>query len=1029
MEALLDQLRGWAQQVADGYDGELDDDSIAQLVNASWRMQVRFMLAQAAGEAGIGVDQLDLDHCLDVYSAAVTGRVKARFAPTGSHEPVDLTFEFHGPPRPGSGVVPPLPNKLADYFLAFDAGRERLVYAFCHDYHQFGHAWAFDGGAWAPISEAAYRLGSCRQVWSGGYDPGRHGVVGWSFDGDAPVGVVIGGEGLTVLAPAGAHTDYSDDPFRAVETGGDLPQVKEDSEWDDLLGIFGIDRGRGITACLTELGVWELGDDDTWRKRADVATGTLPVEASGDRTFFGGGAGAVYDAPRGRLVFWINDGDENDYWFYAWDGSALTRLPSGGLPDDLYEHFGNQAAVIGEHPEHGVVLYAGAGRMFALGDADWTAIEAGANPPGASKASSMACDPIRELVVIGPGKYVESEYDEGDEQHAFYVRSGGQWTRMGKVSGESLLDDIKGSGGWPILGAAGGEVYAVGWRSTLHTGQWTESAGWQELVSEDDGDAIFGKHARGNRIAVFEGPGERLHALSTDGVLFSFDGSSWEHVADGPEGFGERREVQVCWDRAGDRIVVFGGEVNGRRSTDTFAYAGGGWTQIAVGSTRPVDYRFNYDDNGFDVSLDLVYDSALERLVRFGLTEVAVLDGDAWRVVPVDRHESLTHHRHRVIAHDPKTRETLIVNLSNGLISRFDVGGCDIVGRWAEPADTGDTEDYNKFPFDDRVFDPATRRLLIHNKEDRWGTFALDLGPAFDRAAGIGPRTTELPEPPRAPATYYRVGDAGLQVWLSQQVGDQLVVQSGSIDAEPSVSRQPIAEADAVEAAARAEGFGPISEIPREAIESLVMVPRWALEFPDGGAVGRSRLGGKPSGIDEWPVDEDSGEPLGFLLQVELPDELGGGGVAVFCETNGCATEEPDYNRAIRLTAEQLAGPEVEPPDGVPVEPPTAIAVGERRLELDDSKVSFLAERDPAFAAIIDELAAAAESPGGFDKVGGRPNWVQSPDDELAVFAFQVDFDDIRMDDEGWSDAGLFGVLYVFFDPDSDETLAYWQYT
>ena len=302
-------------------------------------------------------------------------------------------------------------------------------------------------------------------------------------------------------------------------------------------------------------------------------------------------------------------------------------------------------------------------------------------------------------MVIGPGKYTESDYDDGGEQHAFYVRGASGWTRLGKVSGESLLSDIKGSGGWPILAAAGGELFAVGWRSTLHTGQWTESAGWTELVSEADGDVVFEKGGEGNRIALFEGPGNKLHALASNGALFALDGATWSLNSNGPENFGSRSEVQVCWDQKADRIVVFGGEIDSRKSADTFAFANGAWTQIAEGSTRPADYKFNYDEHGFSAELELIYDSALERPVRLGFTEVAVLEDDSWRLVPLERYESLIDPRKRVFAHDPKTGETLMVNMQNGLIGRFDVGGCDIVGSWAPPADTGDTEDHNTFPF------------------------------------------------------------------------------------------------------------------------------------------------------------------------------------------------------------------------------------------------------------------------------------------------------------------------------------------
>ena len=940
-----------------------------------------------------------------------------------------LTFISHGPPRPGSGVVPPPPINSANYFLAFDARREQLVYAFSHDYHQFGHAWGFDGQSWSPFSERAYRLGSCAQDWSGGYDPERGGVVGWSFDGDVPIGVVIGPDSLSVLAPAGAFTDYSDDPFERIEVSGELPAFRDDSQWDDLRGIFGIDRGRRVTACLTEVGIWELGADNRWRERATVAPGTLPEEASGDRSFFGGGAGAVYDSQRERLIFWINDGDANDYWFFSWDGAELTRMSAGGIPGDAYEHFGNQGAVIGEHPTHGVVLYAGAGRMFTPGDGGWIAVDAGANPPAASKATSLAADPIRDLVVIGPGKFAPSDHDEGGDQHAFYVCAGGRWQRSGKLSGTSMLAAIKSSGGWPVMACAGGEVFAVGWRQTLHTARWSESDGWAELVSEEDGDAIFAAHAEGNRIAVFEGFGDKLHALAADGALFVLDGAAWRCVAGGPEGFGIRSEVQVAWDRAGDRLVVFGGEINDRKSADTFAFAGGRWTRIGEGAPRPADYRFNVDDDGFSVELELGYDTALERVVRYGFAEVAVLEDDAWRIVPIDRYQALASPRDRMTVHDPLTGETLMINVDTRQIVRIDVAGCEIVGSWTDPEDPGDVESHDRFPFRDRVFDPATRRLLVHSDEDRWGTFALDLGPAFEAAAALGPRTLELPDPPRPPVCLYRSGDAGIDAWVAEQHGQDLVVHTGPISGEPEISEHPLAEAGELEATARDEGFAPASSLPIDRLEALVTAPRWSLEIAEEGEAGASRLGGRPSGIgpEDWPAGDD-GEPLGFLMQLALPDELGGGGIAIFCATDGTATEDPEYNAAVRLTDEQLAADPGPLPEGVPEMEPRPIQIGDRVLELDESRLRDFSERDPELAGIVDDLAARCASPSGFQKLGGRPSWVQGPDDELAVFVGQLDFDDIHLEGD-WEDAGLFGCLYVFIDPETGETLVSWQYT
>lgn len=1018
------KVREWAEQVGQGYSGELDEQSIDEAVVMSWRMQVRHMLA------GIIDDGVDLDACEALYGEVLRETIRARFAPAGTHSPIDLVFAQHGPSRPGAGTVPPAPINVADYFLAFDAGREQLVYAYSHDYHQFGHAWGFDGKSWAPLSQRAYRLGSCQQVWMGGYDPGRNGVIGWSFDGDAPIGVVIAPGGLTVLAPASAFNDYSDDPFERVEVGGELPEAKDDSGWDDLRGVFGVDRGRRVTACLTELGVWELGADDQWRRCASVPAGLLPAEASGDRSFFGGGAGAVYDARNERVVFWIHDGDSGQYWFYSWDGATLARLPDDGFPEKAYERFGNQGTVIGEHPEQGVVAYAGARRMYALGESGWSRIKAGAAPPAASKATSMGADPIRGLLMIGPGNFRPSKYDGGGEQHAFYVCADGQWSRLGKVSGKSMLSEIKGSGGWSVMATAGGEVFAVGWRSTLHTAKWSEEQGWEELVSEADGDAIFSAHASGRRIALFAGPGDRLHALAGDGSLFALDGATWSHVAAGPDGFGERRDVQVAWDRAGDRVVVFGGEVNERRSNDTFVFAGGRWSRAGAGAPRPADYTFNYDEHGFTVELELGYDSALGQVVRYGFSEVAVLEGEAWRVVPIDRYQALSSPRDRMTVHDPVTGETLVVSFDNKLIIRVDAGGCDVVGRLAPPADLGDVESHNSFPFRDRAFDPGSRRLLVHNDGDRWGTFALDLAPAFELAASLGPRTIELPEPPRPALCLYRAsGDAGFDVWCAEQRGSRLVVTAGPVGEQPAVSEHPLGQAAALEERARAEGFGGASSLPLDRIEALVTVPRWSLEISESKKPGVSRLGGRPSGIDadDWPVSDD-GEPLGFLLQLALPAELGGGGVAVFCVTDGTATEEPDFNVAVRLSPEQLAGPETELPDGVPELEARAIAIGAAEIELDDKRLGSLSDRDPELAAIIESLAARCASASDSQKLGGLPSWVQGPDDELDVFVGQIDFDMISLGGE-WEDAGLFGCMYIFIDPEDGETLVSWQYT
>src|SRR4051812_12843513 len=106
-----------------------------------------------------------------------------------------LTWKPFGPVHDSAAAVPPTPKKMHDYVLAYDDTLGKIVYAVAHDYHQFGHAWSFDGRAFTPLSTNAFRLGSQQQAWAGTYDPARKCVVGWSFDGydpATPVGVGVG---------------------------------------------------------------------------------------------------------------------------------------------------------------------------------------------------------------------------------------------------------------------------------------------------------------------------------------------------------------------------------------------------------------------------------------------------------------------------------------------------------------------------------------------------------------------------------------------------------------------------------------------------------------------------------------------------------------------------------------------------------------------------------------------------------------------------------------------------------------------
>jgi hypothetical protein len=68
-------------------------------------------------------------------------------------------------------------------------------------------------------------------------------------------------------------------------------------------------------------------------------------------------------------------------------------------------------------------------------------------------------------------------------------------------------------------------------------------------------------------------------------------------------------------------------------------------------------------------------------------------------------------------------------------------------------------------------------------------------------------------------------------------------------------------------------------------------------------------------------------------------------------------------------------------------------------------------------------------------KIGGEPDWVQSPveyqsrDGRPYRFLLQLDIDGLHDQVKPWRDAGMSGVLYVFVHPDEACAAAFWQYT
>lgn len=989
-------LGGLAQQLARTYDGPRDRDTVRSRVLARWQAVGREALESFPEELG-AIDDALVERAGRELADTLAEMLVDR-GPSAGVEPIELAWTALGPGA-GGAALPDPPVKPGEYVLAWDPARAAFVYATSPDYHQFGHAWSYDG-AWRRISDATYRLGSAQQAWTGAYDPDRGGVIGWSCDDRQPIGVVIGASGLTVLAAPDAFADYTESPFERRATSG-LPDggfPDSDVEWDQLVAVFGYDRARHVWVALTPGAIWELDREDRWRRAGDLPPGMIG-ELDGDRGFSRGGAGGVWDEPRRRVVFWMVVDDA--LRFAAWDGRALVALPSDGLRDELFGFGSGDGAVVGEHPALGPIVYTRPDEgVFALHGERWVASPAGAAAPPSSRATALAASPSGELL-IGPGMY--SAGRRGHDQHVFYAAAGGAWTQLGTPAAENPLGEIKSSGGWTVLVAAGGAIHAVAWRHSLATLRWDDAAGWSPIVDEPTGEAAFAAGAGTTRIALAAGPRGEVVALSDRGTVYRLHGGAW--TAEPSATFGERSDVQLAVEPSG-RLVAW------TPSATLVREPGTDWRKLPP-TPRPSD----------EVPHVLVFDGALGRTLRFGRDELFVLDGDVWLAARPPRLGDLAPSGRRIAVHDPATGETLLVDLVHGKIVRVDLAGCELVGRLPE------RDDDEAPPFRDIVFEPASRRLYSwdgsHDTERP--AYAIELAPVFALAASLGARTTELPARTPPGVRLYRAHAGGIDAFFADLDAGTLRTRTGSIagslaerlttgDDLPSLAR--LAEGRKV------EGYVTADRLERDAV--LRALGRLAFDVTIGKPAkdaGPNRFGGLPSSITagEWPHDDD-GEPLGFLCQLAVPDALGGGGFAVFVKTDGTATEGDDgCTVVIARSAAELARAPGKAPGGVAVLRARPIELGEPRHELDRARAEQLAQDDPVFGELIDAIAGSDE----FDKVGGFASPIQGP--ILGELMLQLDFDGRKLDGKGWDDAGLAGGLYVLRGRGGFEAL--WQYT
>lgn len=921
---------------------------------------------------------------------------------------------------------PPVPSLIDHYLIGYDESRKATYYVCPRDDEKRGtEVWSFDGTSWStPYAKRFDPMNG--RVEGGGYDSVRRGIVLWTFQHDYQLkkyrifGWVADADGVTT-----------------IEMHGDEPEIEAAGNDDigtfDKHGTLAFDRAREVWVCLTRCGVWELDASNAWSKKHDGAG--VPREWHGES-----GEG-TYDPVGKRCVFSIQDGGAEDGYpilLFAWNGSTIGTIPTDALGDMCIGLF-NPAVQIGGHPRHGLIAQVGA-QMWASDGRAWKELPAAEGAPPKMERGRLAYDAKLDAMILGPGKHEKA--GGSDYQRVFFFLRNGRWERQGKVVTHSALKNA--SYGNCRLAHVGGVWYGTGTHS-LRT--WRFSVpNWDEIVDKKVGEAIGGWEI------LYLLPGEQLRALTQSGAVFAFDGTKWKSLRKADPAFKKRTDFAFAQDGSG-RLVVWGGEANGRKLNDTLFLEGTKWRAAKKSSPQPADFKHGNKD-GVYVGTTMIWDSALGAFVRFGFEEAFVLGADEiWSVLKLKNYKSLVSERaygHTPV-HDPATGETLLVDFEKKRVLRFDLAGLTEVATFDYPAAIEPKKPHDKqahhWLCESFSWDPSTRSLVAQVLEDSAGVYRLDLGPVFDHASTLGPRKLLAPPSVTAPTKgaakdaptfeatrIYRLHKGVVSFVAFEPNAKGVKVTAGVFGTKGTTKVVKAADATKALAAKRKEGFRPARELPRDALLALASRPSAAVKVGKplkSGAPPKSRLGGVPSLVAgaAWPKVRK--RPLGFLFQIETGALLKKhAGVAVFCSLDGEATTEEDENAVVLLRKADFAK-KGKTPDGVPVLPPRPLTIEASKAEIDETLAHALGDVDADFLAAIEavQTSKGIQTDHLAQKVGGVPTFLQG-EMELKgwTFVVQLDFDGIDVS-KAWPSAGLSGCVYVFVKDDEKDALAIWQYT
>lgn len=472
-----------------------------------------------------------------------------------------------------------------------------------------------------------------------------------------------------------------------------------------------------------------------------------------------------------------------------------------------------------------------------------------------------------------------------------------------------------------------------------------------------------------------------VFAIGYRGDVHRLDGSEFETIGAGPDGFVEREDTLAGIDAAG-RILLVGGEpsARGRRLMDTWLYDGA-WRELTPKGAAPIEEgAFVARDEGRGVWIvcgGTVRFEASKKVHELGEKKWAsypavVVGGGAPGIVSF-------------VGWDPESAQTIAV-------ASDDYGDTHVLYA-LRPRGVFDPIARIEGRLGVLAYDGATRTLAGTTTEPSWvdGRFAfrtttatLDLAEALDRAVP----SRAFSEPPASLSLPDRVWLELRQhdrrsYWFSTRKGKNVTVRHGRRGTDgitETTTHGSVAAARGAHERATADKLAEGYEHSPEG-EGCATIPGKKAFYVKLGTKGEDLFGGLAPGFskDRWPSCRNCDAPMTHVLtlnahhdRLPLRDHAA---LSMFVcgneETAGdCEVWDPDEgaNAIVLSTADELARPTLRAapkgPDG-------------------DSPSPTLRQKKIAYRDGFEEDPEANDNPDPIraeTKVGGYPGWIQFPD-------------------------------------------------